>query len=84
MNTWIAVPNIKFTLTQKQINENEYIQNYFEDQNNPTEKEIKDYFDNVINSYAESNDGSELLANAKIVITCEDDSKPIPAVDYYE
>ena len=38
------------------------------DVENPTEKEMKMYFDNYLDQLAGSNDGSEMIANAKPII----------------
>jgi hypothetical protein len=72
---WTAVPNISFELTEKEILENKYVSKEFIDPNNPTEEELQVYFKSVLDSYAESNDGSELLANAALSISCSDEEE---------
>lgn len=64
MKTWIAKLNIELTLTEKEIQNSEQ----FIDPKNPTKEEITNYFENLIEEYSGSNDGSELLANAKYSI----------------
>lgn len=61
MKIWISKLNIELTLTEKEIQNSEQ----FIDPKNPTKEEINNYFENLIQEYAGSNDGSELLANAK-------------------
>lgn len=64
MKTWIAKLNIELTLTEEEIQDSEQ----FIDPKNPTKEEITNYFENLIEEYSSSNDGSELLANAEYSI----------------
>lgn len=77
MKTWTADLNISFDLTEKQIQEEEWIKEMFADPDNPTDEEIRAYFSGLIHNYAESNDGSELLANADFDVHDWDDVFPL-------
>jgi hypothetical protein len=48
--------------------ERDYIKIFFKDLNNPTDEEVEKYFQSVVENYAGSNDGSELLANSPVDI----------------
>ncbi len=74
MATWTATITLTLgTLSTDYIKKyiREY-QDFFVDVDNPTEEEIRRYFDRVQDNYAGSNDGSELIANAKIKIERKD------------
>lgn len=65
MKKWTAKLNIKLSLTEDDLlNEMDWNKKLFADIHNPTEKEIRTYFNKAIKDYAGSNDGSELLADA--------------------
>lgn len=70
MKTWTAKLDIEFTLSEVEIANSDYA-DYFKDPKNPTDKEIRNYFLGLQENYAGSNDGSELIANADMSITCE-------------
>ena len=71
MKTWTAKLDIAFSLTEEQVKKRP---DAFKDVNNPTDEEVRAYFQNRLENYAESNDGSELLANADFSVTVKDDA----------
>ncbi len=73
MKTWTAKLDLAFFLTSEEIRKS-HNKEYFKDVNNPTNKEIHDYFQQRLTYCAESNDGTELLANASFNVTMEDDT----------
>lgn len=73
MKTWTGRLDIAFVLTEDEIKNDKWVRNHFNDPNNPTNKEVKKYFADIQDQYAGSNDGSELIANADLIITCVDD-----------
>lgn len=74
MKTWYATLDIYFKLTEERIKKDpNHYGRFFKDINNPTEAEVRKYFEARQESYAGSNDGSELLANANMDIECIDE-----------
>lgn len=70
MKKWIAKLDISFTVDEEKIKNNKYISIYFIDPLNPTDKEIKAYFKNIIDNYVEVYPGAKILANADMNIIC--------------
>lgn len=58
MSKYVAKLDISFEATEEEIKERLDIETA------PTEKQVNQYFDEILENYAGSNDGSELLANA--------------------
>lgn len=70
--TWYAKITLGLgSISQEKIKGNKYLREHFKDPENPTEDEVRAYFENVQQNYAGSNDGSELIANADLQITSE-------------
>lgn len=70
MKVWKATLDISFQLTTDRIKKNAWLSKQFADPENPTDAEVKKYFLGEQDNYAGCNDGSELLANADMTITC--------------
>lgn len=67
---WICRLNVSFSLSSDRIAGSDRLKRLFADPANPTDAEIARYFERVVDDVAGSNDGSELLANAKRRIEC--------------
>lgn len=59
-------------VTPEAIKENRSMARFFKDPDNPTAAEAKNYFRRQLEDYAGSNDGSEMLANARIDVKEEE------------
>lgn len=71
MKTWTAKLDIAFFLTEEEVKKRP---DAFKDANNPTDEEVRAYFQDRLMNYAESNDGSELLANADFSVAMKYDA----------
>ena len=60
-------------ITSKEIRTNKKFAKHFKDVNNPTTAEIEKYFDKQLQYLAESNSGSEALANSPVDVEVEEE-----------
>lgn len=66
---YVATPDLSMYLGEDKLAK---LPEFFSDPKNPTEAELRKYFDDKLQNYAGSNDGSEMLANASYTIHVED------------